>query len=144
MPFINSATKFFLKPIPRFISPKAHAVIDYATAASFLVAAIGLSRRSKRAAIGALVCGGAYAIVNMMTDYPGGVRKEIPYRIHADIDLGLAAMIATMPEFLAFKDDEERKFFLVQGALITAVHQLTDFPHEPSFVERALAQRRAA
>jgi len=42
--------------------------------------------------------------------------------------LVLAAMTATMPEFLAFKDDPERKFFLAQGALITGATELTEFP----------------
>jgi hypothetical protein len=37
-------------------------------------------------------------------------------------------MVATMPEFLAFKDEPQKKFFLTQGALITAASELTRFP----------------
>jgi hypothetical protein len=58
--------------------------------------------------------------------------------------LGLAAMVATMPEFLAFKDDEEKKLFLVQGAIITGVRELTEFPEKPSFAERMTERRKAA
>ena len=66
--------------------------------------------------------------MSMLTDYPGGTRK--PIRLHArrEIDLGLAAMAASMPEFLAFKDEAEKGFFMTQGAIITAASQLTQFP----------------
>jgi hypothetical protein len=48
-------------------------------------------------------------------DYPGGVKKAISFHTHDEIDLGLAAMAATMPEFLAFKDDNEKKLFCARG-----------------------------
>jgi len=52
-------------------------------------------------------------------------------------------MTATMPEFLAFKDDSERKVFLAQGALITASSELTRFPERPQRAEKG-AKRKAA
>jgi hypothetical protein len=63
-----------------------------------------------------------------LTDYPGGVKKVISFRTHSEIDLGLAAMMASMPEFLAFNNDHGSKLFLAQGALITAVNELTKLP----------------
>jgi hypothetical protein len=53
-------------------------------------------------------------------------------------------MTASIPEFLAFKDDTEKKLFLAQGAFITAVHEMTDFPEDTSFAERVLERTRAA
>jgi len=53
-------------------------------------------------------------------------------------------MTATMPEFLAFKDNDERKLFLAQGAMITAVRELTQFPDKQSFAERTIERTRAA
>ena len=75
----------------------------------------------------------------MLTNYPGGVRKVIDFGLHRDIDFGLAAMTAMMPEFLAFKDESERKFFLAEGAIITAVSQLTRFPDKRVRAERKFA-----
>ncbi|PYX88195.1 MAG: hypothetical protein DMG68_09255 [Acidobacteria bacterium] len=66
------------------------------------------------------------------------------FALHGEIDLGLGAMTATMPEFLAFKDNDERKLFLAQGAMITAVRELTQFPDKQSFAERTIERRRAA
>jgi hypothetical protein len=52
-------------------------------------------------------------------------------------------MVATMPEFLAFKDNDENKLFLAHGVIITAVRELTEFPQKPSFAER-MKRRKAA
>ena len=144
MPIINSAAKVLLKPVPRFISPQAHAVIDYITVGSFLMSAVWLWPRNKRAALGALICGGAGLAVSLLTNYPGGVKKVISFRTHGEVELGLAAMTATMPEFLAFNDDAEKKFFIGEGATITAIRELTHFPEKPSFAERAAERMKAA
>jgi hypothetical protein len=139
MPILNSVVQIAAKPFPKAISPKAHAIIDYMTAGSFLITAAWFWGRSKRAAIAALISGGAELAVSLLTNYPGGVKKVINFRTHRDIDFGLGAMTATMPEFLAFKDEGERKFFLAQGAMITAVSQLTRNPDRSVRAERKYA-----
>jgi hypothetical protein len=48
-------------------------------------------------------------------------------------------MTATMPEFLAFKDEDERNFFLAQGAVICAISELTRFPKKSVRAERKYA-----
>ena len=144
MPILNTATKVLVKPVPKFLSAKAHAVIDYMTVGSFLMSAAWLWPRNKRAALAALICGGAGLALGLLTNYPGGVKKAISFHTHGEIDLGLAAMVATMPEFLAFKDDNEKKLFLAQGAIITAVRELTEIPEKGNFAERLAAHRKAA
>jgi hypothetical protein len=128
MPIANSLAKIAVAPLPRVISPKAHAVVDYITIGCFLVGAGWFWSRNKRAAVASLVCGGAELAVALLTDYPGGVKKVISYRTHGDIDMGLGAMTATMPEFLAFDDEAERKFFLVQGVVMTVAGKLSKYP----------------
>ena|SRR5579884_2800082 len=144
MPILNSAAKVLLKPVPRFISPQAHAIIDYVTVGSFLMSTVWLWPRNKRAALGALICGGAGLAVSLLTNYPGGVKRVISFHTHGQIELGLAAMTATMPEFLAFKDDAEKKFFMGEGAIITAIRELTQFPEKPTLTERIVERAEAA
>ncbi len=139
MPMLNSAARMAAKPFPAVISPKAHAVIDYITIGSFLLSAALFWRRSKRAAVAALVSGGAELAVSLLTNYPGGVWKHINFKTHRDIDFGLAGMTATMPEFLAFKDEKEKKFFIAQGAAITVATELTKFPEKSVRAERKYA-----
>lgn len=140
MPMLTSLARIAAKPLPRIVSPKSQAVMDYVTAGSFFAAAAWFWRRNKRASIAALLCGGAKLAVNMLTDYPGGTRRVINFQTRREIDLGLAAMTATMPEFLAFKEDPERKFFVTEGALIAAASELTQFPKHGS----QRKERRAA
>jgi hypothetical protein len=128
MPTINSLAKVVAKPLPRMISPKTQAILDYLLVGSFLGTATWFWRHNKRAAIAAMLCGSAKLAVTLLTDNPGGVRKIITPHARREIDLGLAAMVATMPEFFAFKDEPQKKFFLAQGALITIGSELTQYP----------------
>ena len=144
MPLLNSLAKVVAKPLPKMLSPKAHAVVDYITAVSLFVGAGVFWRRNQRAALAALICGGSELAVSLLTDYPGGVTKRISFQKHREIDLGLAAMTATMPEFLAFKDGAGRKFFLVQGVLITASTELTRFPEKARREEKPTKRTKAA
>ncbi len=144
MPILNRLAKVLAKPLPRMLSPRAHAIVDYITVGSFLITAGFFWQRSKRASLAALICGGSELAVSLLTDYPGGVKRVISFTTHGEIDLGLAAMTATMPEFLAFKDDSERKFFLAQGALITAATQLTQFPERSGRMEKGMRRAKAA
>ncbi len=128
MPMLNKVAQFAVKPLPRAINPKAHAIVDYMNVGACLMAAVSFWGRNRRAAVGALISGGASLMVNLLTDYPGGVKKVIRFRTHRRMDFGLAAMIATMPEFLAFEDHDERKFFLAEGIFISAVSELTQTP----------------
>jgi hypothetical protein len=143
MAIFNTAAKIALKPVPRFISPKGHAFMDYISVGSFLISAARFWSHNKRAALAATICGGTQLAISLLTDYPGGTNKAISFRMHGEIDLGLAAMSAAMPEFFGFEDDRERKFFLAQGAVITAVRELTKF-RKPSHVERKLRTRKVA
>src|SRR5690348_15686457 len=128
MPILHSAIKIAAKPIPAVISPKAHAIFDYITVGVFIAGASWFWRRNKRAAIAAGLCGAAKLAVSTTTAYPGGVRRSIRFPHRREIDLGLAAMTATMPEFLGFSDEPQKRFFQIQGALAVALTELTDFP----------------
>lgn len=139
MPIMNTIAKLAAKPFPRTISPQAHSIIDYMNVGAFLMTAAWFWNRNKRAAIAALIGGGAELAVSLLTNYPGGVKKVINFPAHRDIDFGLAALTATLPEFLAFKDERERKFFLVQGALMSAITELTSFSEKKLSAERKYA-----
>ena len=129
MPMMNTVAKAITKPMPRVISPKSHSMLDYVTAGVFLAGAAFFWRRNKRAAIASLVSGAAVAAVSALTEYPGGVNGVFGLKRHRDIEVGLAAMIATMPSFFSFEDEPEKNFFRIQGVLMTCVSELTDLNH---------------
>jgi hypothetical protein len=143
MPILNRLAKVVARPFPRIISPKGHAIVDYITVGSFLMSAGFFWGQNKRAALAALIAGGSELALSLLTDYPGGVKRVISFQKHGEIDLGLAAMTATMPEFLAFNNDQEKKLFLAHGALITAVTELTQFPSKASHSKNVTRRRTA-
>jgi hypothetical protein len=129
MAMLNTVAKAITKPMPRMISPKSHSMLDYLTAGVFLASAGFFWRRNKRAATASLVSGTAIAAVSALTEYPGGVNGVFGLEKHRNIEVGLAAMIATMPEFFSFGDEPEKNFFRIQGVLMTCLSELTDLDH---------------
>lgn len=125
---LNTLVKMAVKPLPRMISPKSHAVIDAMVALTFLATAGLFWRRNRRAAAASLLCGATQLGVSALTDYAGRDRKPITFSTRRKLDLGLAAMTAAMPEFLNFEDEAKRKFFIAQGLVMTAANELTRFP----------------
>src|SRR5262249_60730235 len=112
MPLINSVARVATQRMPKAITPKAHAIIDYLTIGAFLVTGAGYWRGHKRAALSAFFCAGAELALNLMTDYPGGIKKEICFPTHCKIDFSLASMSAGMPDLSGLEDDRGRMYFL--------------------------------
>ena len=109
------------------ISPRTHAALDYAIAGSFVLMGALYWKRNRRAALGSLLCGGATAALSLLTDYPGGVAKVIPYSVHGQIDGGLIAMTASVPRVMRIEDEGAAKFFSRQALAKTAITAMTDF-----------------
>jgi len=143
MAILNRLAQTAVKPFPRVISEKGHAVFDYVNLGIFLLGAGAFWRRNKRASLAALIAGGAALATDLVTDYPGGLLGIIPFSVHREIDFGLAAMTAAMPGFLVFGHDHEKNFFLAEGALISAVSELTEIP-EPVRARRRREHTKAA
>src|SRR5207302_8445469 len=73
MALMNKGVQMITERMPKVISPRTRAILDYSTAAGFFLGAALFWRSHKRAAIASLACGIAEAGTAMMTDYPGGV-----------------------------------------------------------------------
>ena len=126
MALMNTGIKAVTDRMPKVISPKTHAIIDYATAATFFTGAALFWGNHKRAAIAALICGAAELGTVMMTDIPGGLTDTIDLNTHLKIDAGLAAGLQTLPTLLGFGGDPRAWFFRAQGMSIAAVAGLTE------------------
>jgi hypothetical protein len=128
---VELGVKAVSKGMPKMISPRTHAIIDYAIAGSFFVAAAVLARRHRRAAVASLACGVAELATAAITDYPGGVKPLISFRTHERIDSGLASIVGAMPLAMNFSDDRQSTFFRAHGIAIAAVVGLTHWDNEP-------------
>jgi hypothetical protein len=127
MPIAQTGIAAFSDHLPKVLSPKHHAIADYATVGAFAVFAAALWNRNRRAAIASLACAGVGTAAALLTDYPGGVTDKVSLTTHARIDVGLAAAASALPNFLGFGDQPEAKAFRIMGLGITAIGAMTDF-----------------
>ena len=127
MALMQRGVAFAASRMPKRITPRVHAALDYAIAGSFLLAGAIFWRRNRRAALGALVCGGATAAVSLLTDYSGCDDKPISYPMHGQIEAGLIAMTAAIPRLTRIEDEPQAKFFSRQALAKTAITGMTDF-----------------
>jgi hypothetical protein len=139
MALMQKGVALAARRMPKKISPRVHAALDYAVAGSFLLAGALFWKRNRRAALGSLLCGGATAAVSLLTDYSGQNGKPISYAMHGQIDTGLIAMTAAMPNLMNIKDDPEARFFSGQAMAKTAITAMTNFDRP-----RGKKSRRAA
>lgn len=140
MPVLHKGVAALANRMPKIISPKAHAIIDYVTIGSFGLLAYLFWKDNKRAAIAATTCGIAELTTTLLTDFPGGMAPLISFPTHGRIDMGLAATCVSLPNLMRFDDEPEAKWFRILGLNVTAVTGMTDF----GGLKRSRRYRRAA
>jgi hypothetical protein len=113
--------------LPKIISAKTHAAIDYVHAGTNFAAAAIFWKRNKAASIAAFGLGVGVLANALMTDYPLGVFRLYSFKVHGVLDYGVAAASAALPASLGFKDTREASYFEIQGAVETATAGITDY-----------------
>jgi hypothetical protein len=114
--------------LPKVISPKTRAILDYAAIAGpfFVIAGVAW-KRHRRAAITSLACGVAETTIAMLTDYPGGVGKVISYPTRAKIDAGIAVAIGSLPNAVGFAEEWPAWVFRGRALGLATIAGLTDY-----------------
>jgi hypothetical protein len=133
MALVNKAVEAIGSRLPKIISPKVHAIIDYATIGSFVLMGALFWKNNKRAAIAAWSCGAVEATTVLLTDFPGGVADVISFETHGKLDASLAGTVATLPNLLGFSGEPEAKHFRIQGGMIAGVTAMTRFKPESPY-----------
>jgi hypothetical protein len=111
----------------KIISLKTHGILDYITVLAFAVAPTlaGFS------GVPAYICYALAAIhlsMTVMTNFPSGVIKVIPIRLHKIVETIVGPVLIILPWILGFSEDlAARYFFVAAGAVIIAVGFFTDY-----------------
>ncbi|HXE06428.1 MAG TPA: hypothetical protein VN612_00945 [Acidobacteriaceae bacterium] len=113
--------------LPKVIDARTHGVIDYAHAGFFLGMALVCRKRNPRAALAALCTGSFVLVQSLLTDYPLGAGKVIPFKTHGEMDAAFAASSFAMPRIFGFSDTGAAKVFRANGFVEGAVVGMTDF-----------------
>ncbi len=114
---------------PKVIKPLPHGVIDYAMAGMLMAApwTFGFSR-NRAATANAVASGAAVLGLSLMTRYPLGAVKTIPFPVHGVIEAAAGAMTAAAPWLMGFSRNRSAKWTHVLSGLATlAVVALTDY-----------------
>jgi hypothetical protein len=112
----------------RPISPRVHGVLDYATVAAFLNAPMVFRFQGTVAAVIVYWLAGIHLLMTGCTNFPLGVFKWIPFRIHGAIDLVAGVFLLAAPWIFGFSDVHAARNFFVAVALLTfIVVALTDY-----------------
>ncbi|MBA3708727.1 MAG: hypothetical protein H0W83_07915 [Planctomycetes bacterium] len=111
----------------KLISPRIHGVLDYAAGAAFLLAPHLFAFGGTPALI-CYVIGLVHIGLTLVTAFPLGALKVVPFLAHRQIEAVVAAVIIAMPWFAGFSSDGKACwFFVAAGLALLAVVALTDY-----------------
>lgn len=116
----------------RLLPAWLHAIADYAVGLSLIVVALAVHGSTGATATG-IVVGATVLLVSMLTRYPLGVVKVLPFTVHSAGDYLAAALLLIAPFTLNFsKSDPGLTFFYVfAGVAVVAVSLLTNYQYSP-------------
>lgn len=109
-----------------------HAIADYAVGA--LLIAVALIAGGSAGAVGTgVVVGATVLVVSMLTRYPLGVAKVLPFTVHSAGDYLAAALLLVAPYALHFSGSDKglTAFYLAGGIAVLAVSLITNYQYSP-------------
>lgn len=109
------------------LKPRIHSYLDYA-AIVFLFLAPSLFGLTGTPATLAYAVGLAYLGLVVLTAYPGGALRIIPFTVHGTIEFITAFALIASPWILNFAGDATaRNLFVAMGAMLFVVWMVTDY-----------------
>lgn len=130
MSVANVALNQLENRLPKVIDARKHGMIDYSHAAFFLGMAYVCRKSEPRAALAALLTGSFVLVQSLLTDYPLGVKKVIPFKVHGQMDAAFAASSFMVPKVFGFTDSPAASVFKGNSFVEAAVVGATDFSSE--------------
>ena len=115
-----------------------HAIADYAVGLSLIVVALAVGGSAGAVGTG-IVVGGTVLVVSMLTKYPLGVAKVLPFTVHSAGDYLAAALLLSAPWSLNFADGDGglAAFYVAAGVAVLAVSLITNYQYSPKREWRA-------
>ena len=115
-----------------------HAAADYGVGALLIIVALAVGGSTGAVATGVAV-GAVVLVVSMLTRYPLGVLKVLPFPLHSAGDYLAAALLIAAPFALNFttSDPGLSIFYVLGGVAVLAVSLITNYQYNP---KRALTR----
>jgi hypothetical protein len=117
----------------KFLPAWFHAVADYAVGATLVVAALLTTSAPNKAVATGVVVGVVVLVVSLLTKYPLGVVKVLPFTVHSAGDYLAALLLIVGPFALSFDGSTGGLdvFYIIAGAAVLAVSLITNYQYSP-------------
>jgi hypothetical protein len=111
----------------KLLSPRVHGYIDY-TLVVLLFAAPALLRFPMSAAAVCYLTATVHLLVSLLTDYPLGGSRQIPFAVHGAIEFSLGVGLVASPWLFGFSHPGPvRSFFVAAGVVVLLVVAMTRY-----------------
>jgi hypothetical protein len=114
----------------KLINSKVHGIIDYLVVAVLLLSPTLIGLTPFVATI-TYTLAGIHFLLTILTDFPYGIIRIIPYKIHGLIEFIVSIVLVALPWILHFDADGiDRHFYIVIGGAVFLIWLLTDYQHK--------------
>ncbi len=111
----------------RILDPRVHGILDLVLVVIFLVAPLVYGLGGSPAAI-SWILAAVYLALTLLTRYPMGIRKVIPFLAHGILELAVGVFLVILPTIAGYgPGSPARRFYTVIGAVILVIWVLTDY-----------------
>ena len=112
----------------KILNPRVHGYLDYLAVLYFL-AAPSLFGFSGLPATIFYVIAAAHLVLTLLTAYPLGVVKVIPFNLHGGIELLAGIALVALPWLLGFANTDilARNLYVISGVALFIVWLVTDY-----------------
>ena len=111
----------------RVLSPWVHGIIDLITVAVLVLVPLVIGLGGSPAAI-AYSLAAIHLLMTLLTRFPMGVWKKIPFFVHGIVELVVGVALLILPSYAGYgPGSPARRFYLAVGAAILVVWALTAY-----------------
>jgi hypothetical protein len=114
----------------RLLPAWLHAVADYAVGAGLVIVALAVGGTAGAVGTGVVV-GVTVLVVSLLTRYPLGLFKVLPFTVHSAGDYLAAALLLVAPFALHFNDSDAglTAVYIIAGIAVLAVSLVTNYQY---------------
>jgi hypothetical protein len=122
----------------RFLPAWFHAIADYAVGITLIVVAAVVGGTSGAVATG-IVVGATVLLVSLLTRYPLGLLKVLPFPVHSAGDYLAALLLVAAPFVVNFRDSDTglAAFYVVAGLAVLAVSLVTNYQYSEKRIAKS-------
>lgn len=111
----------------RLLDARIHGVLDLVLVFVFLLGPLAFGLGGSPAAI-AYALAAVHLVLTLLTRYPMGVRKVIPFLAHGIVELVVGVFLVVLPTIDGYgPGSPARRFYTIVGAAVLVIWVLTDY-----------------